>query len=1463
MKSNPINRFKIKSNLGHAEPAAGNSGLIKAVLAIENGHIPGNPTFENPSPKIDFAGWKVRATRHTIPWPAADVRRASVNSFGYGGSNVHVVVEQAPKDQQPRHVSSYLSEDDDIDFGADMGDSRPHVLILSANDEVSLRANIRALSNHLINPRVKVNLADLAYTLSDKRSSFFHRAYLTTLRTDFDENVFVIGKKQSGEPRVGFVFTGQGAQWPQMGKELLDLFPCTRGILVELDDVLKQLPDSPTWSLIGKTSRILNTVSFTNTEIDELTQPRTPEHLRQPEFSQPLVTALQLCILAVFESWGVSPQSVIGHSSGEIAAAYAAGFLTRADAIIAAYYRGRAAVNRQKDSAKNVGMLAVGLGGDKVQSYLEPHAGSAWVACYNSPGSVTISGKTEALGVLAQSLKTDGHFARLLQVDLAYHSELMTLIGEEYDTLLRKSTFRSATSASRISMFSSVTGKKKTDAADALYWKTNMVSAVRFNEAAQEMLSSPDGPTVLIEIGPSGALAGPISQIKKALEKQDSDIAYTAAWSRGANAGKALFDTAGRLFVAGHAVNFSAVNGYQKPLTIIDLPNYSWNHSIKYWHENAASKDWRFKKYTSHDLLGSKVLATSWQAPTWRAHLNLDSVPWLCDHKMGADVLVPGSGFISMALEAMWQKYKATDPAAAGVEAMNDLSYRFRNVKFEKALVLEQGKDTEVLLWLNQEAGSKSWHEFTISSTTPDDFRIDHCSGLVRVQDAVSERIPAAEAGELQHPTSGHLWYKAQSEIGYGFGPSFQKLKLVESLSGSRKGRSLVALEPPASKWSPQSYYPIHPASLDGCFQTVTPSLWSGERSSINAVVVPSVLDSLIINKLPRDLQTGLSLASSEYSGRGRLTEAKSYFSNCAIYDSQTGNLIVRMDGLHFAELNTEIKADPHTFDEIVWKPDISLISKERLSSYVGSLEAVEAIHATINLVSHKKPDLKVLEINLDAADASSFWFDVEPAAFAARSAYTEYTIANIGGPSLVDVQTRHESKRNSSFLLLSESKDNLGLAMESYDLVLVKFGEALSDYLLRAIEPLLAQSNAHCLVVQGTTLESSAGKTASESGSAQSTGMLSSGPLEIASAVLAREPIIERSVSGTPLPEERLDHGAKEIHLDLALQEPITRAVGDDNQDLLLIPSLSVPTEIVSSDRISAYFYAATAGESQDKPRKLTILTLSKVATEASRDLLSAFDSTGWEVVHQEASAKPADGSIVLVLDELLSPLLREIDSNQWSSLQTVISHGNPILWVTHGAQLHVTNPNAALAPGLFRVIRMEDQSAKLTTLDVEHPTGFETDEAILRVLEHLHRPHTKDFVETEFAERGGLVHIHRVVPDVAVNCFKEIEKHGAEPVLGNLHENEAEVSLRAERMGTFDGLTWAQSSTGAVAVKEGHVEVEVMAAGVNFKVRQDVAVSGRMPLTRTFRTSLSRWGLFPRTSTHWATKLQASSRD
>lgn len=204
---------------------------------------------------VDFHTLRVRATRTAIPWPDVPFRRASVNSFGYGGSNAHVILEEPKLLTQGApvaHVSSYMKDAHDFFSDDEFISARPFTLVFSSNDENSLQAHCKAIRKHLVNPSVKVDLNDLSYTLSERRTHHFNRAYAVSRTANFSESDFVFGKKSTEAPRIGFVFTGQGAQWSQMGKELCETFPIATLLLKHLDDVLQSTPTPPPWSLYSK-----------------------------------------------------------------------------------------------------------------------------------------------------------------------------------------------------------------------------------------------------------------------------------------------------------------------------------------------------------------------------------------------------------------------------------------------------------------------------------------------------------------------------------------------------------------------------------------------------------------------------------------------------------------------------------------------------------------------------------------------------------------------------------------------------------------------------------------------------------------------------------------------------------------------------------------------------------------------------------------------------------------------------------------------------------------------------------------------------------------------------------------------------------------------------------------------------------------------------------------------------------
>ncbi|KAI1361343.1 putative polyketide synthase [Xylaria arbuscula] len=1065
-QSSPLIIGSIKSNIGHSEPAAGISGLLKAILAVEKGRIPGNPTFIDPNPSIDFEGSRIRATRWTIPWPShTGLRRASVNSFGYGGSNAHVVyrltfyyrLDQVPSEKQG-FISSFSDGLDDDFLATEKEVSRPYVLALSANDDKSLKAYVESLRKHLLDPRVSVEIDSLAYTLSERRSRHFHRGYVVTKSLSLQPDSFTYGKKKSETPKIGFVFTGQGGQWPRMGRSLLSNFPIALETINRLDNVLQGLLHPPTWSLV-----------------DELTEARSPETLREPQFSQPLVTALQIAIVNVLRNWGVHPQAVLGHSSGEIAAAYAAGLLSEENAMKAAYYRGYAAKVTQ-ESAK-MGMMAVGLGDGSVRRYigkaasLNPSAKAVTIACYNSPDSVTLAGPVSSLEAVRSEIAADKHFVRMLQVDMAYHSPFMAEVGETYVRCLEAESFSTIDDGtSEITMFSSVDGDHITQRpVDVAYWKSNMVQPVLFGQALNQMLTKQDSPDFLIEVGPSGALAGPVGQVKKRVPGGGSSTQYCSAMIRGQEAENALFDLAGKLFVAGHDVDLSVVNAIPKqlaPKILVDLPSYRWNHEKDFWYESEASQDWRNRLFPHHDLLGSKVLGTAWQAPTWKKSLRIEDLPWLKDHCLGPQVVFPGAGYMCMAVEAMMQ----TSAALTGEDhQLEQQQVRLRNVTFDRALVLEEGKEARIMLTMAPLTAKKDgWYSWIVRSLIVGSW-VDHCRGQVRMEKDVEIFGTSTDVAPLELPAPGSTWYKSMSDVGYKFGQAFQKLQLVETISGSRQCRSQIDLLMPPSQYS-QSRYLLHPAALDGCMQSCAPGLWNGIRSSVNAVLVPAVIDDIVIKTGAQKVENGISVSISTFSGPGRKEETKNYASNCRVYNPVSKELLLKMTGLRYRKLDfQDTPYAGHHYSRLVWAPDVVLSPQACTTSSENDWEKVQHV---LDLVAHKKPNAKVVEVLLFPHETSSIWLDGVSSESKARNAYGSHNLLTADATALVAAQAKYETMPRTTFHLLDAS-ENLNHEMEESlqksDLVILRVPHHAEDKLEEAMANVakMLSDNGHLLLIE------------------------------------------------------------------------------------------------------------------------------------------------------------------------------------------------------------------------------------------------------------------------------------------------------------------------------------------------------------------------------------------------------------
>lgn len=1353
----PLYIGSVKSNIGHSEPAAGISGLIKAVLAIENDLIPGNPTFITPTPRIDFEGLKLQASRANRRWPVAPFKRASVNSFGYGGSNAHVIVEETGvllPELGSTYVSSYQGESGLFADHDEDPVGRPQLLVLSANDEASLRASAKALKDHLTNPNVNVSLRDLSHTLSERRSHHFNRGYLITDRVFIDENALVVGKKSTDEPRVGFIFTGQGAQWPQMGRAIIDTFPEARDIVVQLDEFLQSSSVAPSWSLLS-----------------ELTEPREAEHLRKPEFSQPLVTALQIALVDILQSWGVSPTAVVGHSSGEIAAAYAAGLLSKKAAIRAAYYRGQAAALAEKSAKSSapqlqqhepaVGMMATGVGAEEIATYLQGLGNSVQIACYNSPDSLTLSGTVDALTKVQKRLTEDRKFARMLQVNLAYHSTFMDEISHGYTDLLAKDFEHLPFEQTVVRLFSSVTGEQLAGPMDSDYWKSNMICPVRFHAALSNMLTAKDAPDFLIELGPAGALKGPTSQVLKSLPGIKAQ--YTSAMARGAADVKSIFGVVGSLYVAGGKVNLKRVNKVEgaEPKVVVDLPNYSWNHSTKYWYESEASKDWRNRLFPPHDLLGSKVLGSPWQSPVFMRSLDVQDLPWIADHKMGPDTVFPATGYISMAIEAIYQRTEALH-ILEGEKKVENPRYRLRNVQFKKALVLPDNQSTRMSLTLTAHTGVGDWFEFKISSLAGTTWT-EHVRGLIRTDEDVPQVASAQDTKPFEHPVEASLWHKAMLDAGYSFGPKFLKQIQIEARPGARTSRSVLGLEAPESKY-PQSKYPMHPAAMDGCFQTCAPSLWTGNRHAINAVLVPAMIDSLTITSSKAN--RGLSLTSAAYVGLGRPTDNKNYMSDARVYDIETGSLLLRLSGLRYTRIDTGPSMyDAHIFSAVVSKPDVSFLSTQSLQRLAETVQdaqdpSVGLAGEIIRLAAHKNPAQRVLELNFVPDISQSVWASSIAGQDIIGKTYRQFVYRLTDPRALVEASQQYTSEKMEISLL---DPENIASAEDEFEFVVVRVSPAAKN-----IEQIARQLN----------------KVVKEGGQ----------------VLFLRQRAVRSSHEIVNGEAEKLDNG---LYADLfksagmAFAGHVAFAESDEFASLSLS---SMRNEFDCTGKDVAVYHFAEPGKSALK-------------------VIAALKAHDWNVTTYGADETGETPKRLLVLDELDTALLPNLSSEHWESLKRLLALNKRVLWVTCGSQNSVSSPDKAMIHGLGRTVRAEDPLVQLTTLDVSGSSTEAMVESVETILEHLRRPEVFHHVESEFIERNKLIHINRIQPDDQVNAVASETFQGSEPIEQSLHDCPNMIRLRCERVGTTDSLVFSEVAPYELPLDDNKVEVEVFAAGLNYK--------------------------------------------
>lgn len=420
--------------------------------------------------------------------------------------------------------------------------------------------------------------------------------------------------------------TGQGAQWPKMGVELVHNFEVVRQTFKTLQEDLNSIPEQLEWTIY-----------------DALCQPAsTSQMMTEVVVTVTLCTAIQIALVNLFRSWSVHPIAVVGHSSGEAAAAYCAGHLTMTEAIITSYYRALALKRNQVPGM----MMAVGLGANEVSQYLQAKNRTMYLACQNSPQSVTLSGDGNSIDELEAELKQAGVFARKIKSSgFGNHSPLVETAARHFQQNFQHalpSEHEMSLRTSKIPMYSCITGEKVTSRDVGIeYWAKNISAPVLFDQALQRLLTSETAVNHVIEIGPHSALSGPIRQIKTFLGIDNQRLSYLPSLIRGNDGVEDVLRLAGHLFSADYPVDVVTVNSassitknYTTPRHIVDLPFYQWNYDQVHWAEPRLSREVRFRKHSRHDLLGSLEPSSTSTSLVWRNRLQLSHLPWIGDHKV-------------------------------------------------------------------------------------------------------------------------------------------------------------------------------------------------------------------------------------------------------------------------------------------------------------------------------------------------------------------------------------------------------------------------------------------------------------------------------------------------------------------------------------------------------------------------------------------------------------------------------------------------------------------------------------------------------------------------------------------------------------------------------------------------------------------------------------------------------------
>ena len=762
----------VKTNIGHLDVAAGVTGFIKTVLMLEHRQLVPSLHFRAPNPEVDFASSPFYVIPALRPWDVpSGARRAGVSAFGIGGTNAHVIVEEAPGEA-----------------GAVSGSENPiHVMRVTARTEDALSVLCVRVAERL-EGTAPPDLGDVCHTANTGRAHLPHRVVVRASSTsDLREGLtaaaagsldprVVRGMAGTSEtPSVAFLFTGLGAQAVGMGQALYRFQPVFRAALERCDVLLRPHFEQPLLSVLypppGQASPIDETV-----------------------YGQPVMFAFEYALAALWRSWGVRPSALLGHSLGEYAAACVAGLVSLEEVIRLVAIRGRL----MDSLPPGGGMAAVFAPESRVRDLLAADAPSVSIASINAPENTVISGPADAVADVAARFSRANVEVRILNVSKAFHSTLVEPVLDEYERAVAQARFGRA----GIPVISNLTGQvlSDEDGRDPRYWRRHAREAVRFADGVRTLYDR--GIRHFLEVGPHTTVTGMAAGCLA-----DSDAVFLPSLRRGREDWDQILETLSELYVRGVAINWAQVDpspGRRR----VALPLYPFAR-VRHWIEPPTGDSERNEPATGFPMLGRAVRSPLVDRPAFELRAAADLLPFLRDHRVFDATVLPATGYIEAALEAV---EAATGRRSSVVEEL----------EIPGALTTAGATARLAQVLLTPEQGDFRFEVFATDSDGKADAPWQRLgSGLVKGGPTPGVRtrsfVPDDIRTRCTRRLSGEAYYEDVARLGFAYGPSFRGVQQV----WSGDGEALGEIHLPASVAEDAASYLFHPALLDSCLQIV------------------------------------------------------------------------------------------------------------------------------------------------------------------------------------------------------------------------------------------------------------------------------------------------------------------------------------------------------------------------------------------------------------------------------------------------------------------------------------------------------------------------------------------------------------------------------------------------------------------------------------------------------------------